>query len=262
VTNLGPEKLGLTIYYQVEAFNLVGSTKSESAAFLFAAVPPAPAQAPWDDPDVTTSEQIKVSFAAVEALAETGGSQILEYELSVDDAAATFATYSTSEKMALTFTVQAVEGNTYAFRYRVRNIYGWSQYSGTTFILAASVPAPPLKPTFVGSTNNAITVALHYSLNANGADITEYELEMDDGDRNFVSLSSYRNFAIEHTVTYAADGVESGKVYAFRFRAQNSKGWSEYSEQTLIAAVNAPQKAATPQVDYTKSTSSSVFMTW
>jgi hypothetical protein len=43
VTNLGQEKLGRTIYYQVEAFNLVGSTKSESAAFLFAAVPPAPA---------------------------------------------------------------------------------------------------------------------------------------------------------------------------------------------------------------------------
>jgi hypothetical protein len=85
---------------------------------------------------------------------------------------------------------------------------------------------------------------------------------MDDGDRNFASLSSYRNFAFEHTVTFAADGVESGKVYSFRFNARNSKGWSEYSEQTLIAAVSAPQKAAKPIVDYTKSTSSSIFMSW
>ena len=40
------------------------------------------------------------------------------------------------------------QGITYGFRYRARNIYGWGEWSPTTFILAASVPSTPPIPTF------------------------------------------------------------------------------------------------------------------
>lgn len=111
--------------------------------------------------------------------------------------------------MSLFHTVNAEEGKTYAFKYRVRNIYGWSDYSATTFILAASVPSQPPKPTFISSTDNSITVQLYPSLNSHGSTITAYVLEMDDGSKTFAEVTTYKpeSFLFTHTVTFAHDSV-------------------------------------------------------
>ena len=77
---------------------------------------------------------------------------------------------------------------TYGFRYRVKNVYGWSEFSPITYILAADPPSRPPKPTFVSATDNSIAIKLYPSANFNGAFVIKYVLEIDQGsfDTNFV----------------------------------------------------------------------------
>jgi hypothetical protein len=65
--------------------------------------------------------------------------------------------------LTLSATVDVSQGKTYAFRYRVLNVYGWSDYSPATFILAASEPEAPSKPKFVQATKNSISIQLEPS---------------------------------------------------------------------------------------------------
>lgn len=67
---------------------------------------------------------------------------------------------------------------------------------------------------------------------------------------------------MQHTVTYAADNVETGKIYTFRLKSQNVKGYSEYSEQVSIACSSPPAKANAPQVDYSLSSRESIYVQW
>ena len=98
-------------------------------------------------------------------------------------------------------------------------MYGWSEFSPMSFILTASVPSAPAKPTFIETTYNSIRVGLQASESDNGASITHYVLEMDNGDSVFDVVSSYKqdSFVFEHTVTFANDQIVSGRVYTFRF---------------------------------------------
>jgi len=73
ITDYPSSPLGKTFQYQVEAFNIVGSSLSNTASFVFAAVAPAPTTGPVNDPLVTSSEQIRVEFAEMATAAETGG---------------------------------------------------------------------------------------------------------------------------------------------------------------------------------------------
>jgi hypothetical protein len=46
-------------------------------------------------------------------------------------------------------------------------------------------------------------------------------LEIDDGNKVFVEVQSYAltSFSMQHTVTYATDHIETGKIYTFRFKS-------------------------------------------
>lgn len=67
---------------------------------------------------------------------------------------------------------------------------------------------------------------------------------------------------MRHTATFATDGIVTGQEYSFRFRAVNSKGSSDYSEILSVAAIDPPEKAFAPQVDYTQSSRTSLFVKW
>jgi hypothetical protein len=73
-------------------------------------------------------------------------------------------------------------GITFGFRYRVKNLYGWSAFSPVSYILAASVPITPAKPTFVSATDNSISLRLYPSSDDGGSFVTSYILEMDEGE--------------------------------------------------------------------------------
>ena len=60
----------------------------------------------------------------------------------------------TSDTLALFAIVPASMGVNYAFRYRALNIYGWSEFSPITYILAAGLPSTPPRPKFNSANNN------------------------------------------------------------------------------------------------------------
>jgi len=77
---------------------------------------------------------------------ETGGSPILSYALRYDDASG--ATVWTellgvsADSLALTYTVTTsiTVAETYLFQYRAKNIHGWSAWSPSLALVAASPP--------------------------------------------------------------------------------------------------------------------------
>ena len=48
----------------------------------------------------------------------------------------------------------------------------------------------------------------------------------------------------------------------FKYRAKNSKGYSEFSNIASIAAVDPPDKPSAPQVNYELSGTDSLLMQW
>ena len=145
-------------------------------------------------------------------------------------------------------------------------MYGWSEFSPITYILAADTPSTPPKPSFVSATDNSISIQLYPAADNGGSIVESYELEMDQGDTSsaFAAVVSYdkTSFFMHHTVTYALDGIVTGRIYRFRFRASNSKGYSDYSELLSVAANSPPVKANTPLVDYSLSSRTSIFVSW
>ena len=51
-------------------------------------------------------------------------------------------------------------GNIYRFRYRVRNVNGWSEYSNIAYIEAYSIPEPPPAPIFQDADATTVTLQL------------------------------------------------------------------------------------------------------
>jgi hypothetical protein len=158
------------------------------------------------------------------------------------------------------------KGKTYGFRYRARNIYYWSDWSPVLFVLAADKPLAPPRPVFFSATANSISLQMFETKDFGGSTVTEYELWLDQGEINspFTKLDSYdtTGFIFTHTANFAVDGITTGKIYSFKFRALNSKGFSEFSEILSVAASDPPIKANTPTVDYALSTKNSLFIKW
>ena len=70
-----------------------------------------------------------------------------------------------------------VLGRTYRFRFRISNIIGWSEFSDTEYILAATVPDRPISaPTLVSVDKDQITIKLGQPGVNNGDLITHYVL--------------------------------------------------------------------------------------
>lgn len=127
----------------VEALNAIGySTPSNenTVGALVQTVPADPLASPTRG--ATTSEaQIEVNFAAI---TDDGGSGITSYSLEMDSGSGFVSVVGDPvDSLVLTFTVTAgiTSGSSYDFRYRVKNVHGWSVgYSPTITIIAGIVP--------------------------------------------------------------------------------------------------------------------------
>jgi len=74
-----------------------------------------------------------------------------------------------------------IGGNIYRFRFRSRNINGWSEFSEVVHIKAATIPIRPAAPAFLWATADSISVSLAKSLQDGGDIINEYELYVNQG---------------------------------------------------------------------------------
>jgi hypothetical protein len=96
--------------------------------------------------------------------------------------------------------------------------------------------------------------------------VIQYELWRDAGESEsaFNILPTYvtTSLAMTHTLTFADDAIVTGKIYSFKFRALNAKGFSDYSEILSVATTAPPVKANIPTVDYTRSSRTSLYIKW
>jgi hypothetical protein len=131
--------------YKVLASNLMGYGE-ESAVFTFTprSVPARPARAPRNLVQQTTRSQIHIEYDAV---SENGGSELLRYNIYMDDGMdgdflgpfENGPTLTTWNSDGITLTA----GRIYKLKFSSTNVHGESELSDEVSILAAEVPSPP-----------------------------------------------------------------------------------------------------------------------
>jgi len=144
----------------LRAINQIGFIDSSLIAVTLADVPAKPSAPPSTILSRTTSKSIYVQYTAPST---DGGSDILSYELQMDDGkGGDFVSLigGSENYLKLWFIVEGNlnKGTIYRFRYRALNSVGWSLFSDTGFIQAANVPTKPPVPVYVSSTSTSITM--------------------------------------------------------------------------------------------------------
>jgi hypothetical protein len=162
ITSYPATPTGLTFRYQVHAFNKVGYVVSESVSFILGKEPQDPTTGPVEVD--SSSSSIRVTLPGLTTTAEIGGTTLLSYNLQMDDGLGSnnfVDLYGvTSDTLVTDYTTtNVVKGRTYAFRYRTRNIFGWSTgWSPVTYILAADKPSQPAKPILTAASDVSISL--------------------------------------------------------------------------------------------------------
>jgi len=149
----------------------------------------------------------------------------------------------------ITFPDDSLAGKVLRLKVQATNQMGSVQSPALQLILASvpgkPSPAPEVDP--AGTTTSAIKVLFaNTNTDLGGVDSSgiRYELEMDDGDSGEFTLIFASSQETSFTV---AQGIERGKYYRFRYRAQNVLGPSEYSDVSYIQAVDRPAKPGLPE---------------
>jgi hypothetical protein len=135
---------------------------------------------------------------------KAGGAVITSYNLEWNNGSGTtFAEIAggTSDNLNRIVSVTTTPGTTYTFRYRVRNIFGWSiSYSPTTTVLSAKAPATPIA---VVTSITGLSVKIDWTApSSNASTITSYKVEIKAKDDSWKQE------------TIACDGSNSGIISA------------------------------------------------
>lgn len=100
----------------------------------------------------------------------------------------------------------------------------------------------------IDANDDQIVLQFYETIDNGGSDITKYELYMNDGnDFNEPTslVSGYSNnitcstcYSMSYIIDRIALTLTTGKIYKFKFRAINEKGYSEDSDVVWFALVN------------------------
>ena len=248
ITNFdaGGADLGKTFRIKVTAFNIGGrEADSGAVALVLASIPDTPSVGPVNDNTVTSSSKIRVTYG-ITSPPDNGGSPILSYALEIDNGkGGTFKKVvgfaSNSLLTAYTITSNIQKGLEYRLRYRVKNAIGWSDYSDSSFILAANVPDAPPKPTFSSFDTLTLKLEIQPSKDNGGSPIKEYVLyRYSDTLNDFESISTHTPNSLIYSATAGSDGYAIGSTYRFRVVVTNAVGTSEPSDEAYIALGDVP----------------------
>lgn len=229
--------VGDQIFAKVEAINSYGTGPLSAASSDTVYLSKAPS-APSASPAITTQTEtaIAVSYAALSGNSETGGSDILSYNIVFDDGSngSTFTTLAgeTPFTTSLAYTKSGLtSGTTYQFKYRAYNKHGWSDYSPVISILAAEVP----------DTMDAITFAIQDSVkvrftwaapDANGASITRYTI--------LIRQSDDSTFTEDTTNCDGSDSTIMSNLYCdVPFTALIASPYSLAQDDLIVAKIMA-----------------------
>ena len=175
---------GEIIVSKIVAYNVIG-TSAESipnvSGIAGQVVPWTPSYTPQKV--YATKTSISISMPTITGDL-TGGSAITSYNLQykVTGSISSFISL-TGEIPSSTSTTYIksglVAGTSYDFIYRAKNIYGWSSFSNSISIIAATIPATPLAPTLTLSNGKDVLVSWTAPDNGGNA-ITGYKVLFKD----------------------------------------------------------------------------------
>jgi hypothetical protein len=244
VTVFPATSIGNSFSYYVKCITTEGEVQSLIVSYPLAGIPASPTTAPVSDSSITSKSIIKVDVGVI---TNDGGSTLLSYSIEMDDGNGGDFTPLYGDvvnSLSTTFTIMrgVKVGKVYRFRYRTKNLIGWSEFSPIAQVLAASVPDAPPAPIFIAATDLQIQFSFIETQNDNGSPIDSYELWRNDGASStaYTQVASYTGGNTFTLTTAAETGLVIGKIYSFIFRAHNSIGYSDYSPLTSVGLNNLP----------------------
>jgi fibronectin type III domain-containing protein 3 len=147
-------------------------------------------------------------------------------------------------------------GIRYSGRVKAINAIGESAWSPiAAFSTQASVPATPDAPAVASASSDAI-VLLWPPVAGNGAEVTGYQVEMDDGEGGEMAFVGRT-----HEAQFSVGRLRSGLTYQFRVRAENSEGYSQWSRVSEARTAPTPPQAPRPPTR-SHATHSSIAIAW
>lgn len=93
------------------------------------------------------------------------------------------------------------------------------------YLLKAGVPSRSYPPTYISSTGDTVTIQIYPAEYNNGAPILGYEVWRDEGEN--LTLVNIQETGYDGTsMTYTAEGLDTGVLYKFATLSFNSEGAS------------------------------------
>lgn len=265
VSGLSSANLGAEYSFKLQVTTARGDFMSEMVNIIFATVPPSTSlTAPAEVLTKTSSTQVTVSYSAT----VTGGSPILAYNLQYGvGLAGGFSDLvpASYNNVATSYTLTNVQaGETYYFRFRARNMYGWSDYSDTGYVIASEVPAQANPPVVSSFSSTSIVLKFDQSTDSMGSAITAYKLKWASGaaPTTFTAVSTYDGTSSTFTLPSGADTITAGQYYYFTYTASNIRGDGLESSVVSISATSllaAPTGLVKVQ---SLSTETSIYLSW
>jgi len=235
--------LGNVIAFRVSAQNANGwgDTSTPNTAGAEGKTIPATMNAPTRGSG-TSESQIVVDWDTLTLDADTGGSDILSYNLQWYTTTWEDLVGYPSDSLLTSFTITSglTAGTSYDFRVRALNIYGWSTVSATVTIDTSTVPDKMDPPVI---TENLLKAKIEWDApNDNSDAITGYEIyilhsdgvtwsqDMTDCD-GMTILVAQEYCEVPMTTLVSTYGYSRGELVIAKVRAKNDIGFGDYSEQ-------------------------------
>ena len=177
----------------------------------------------------------------------TGGSAITSYNLQfrITGSSSSFVSLigEIPSSTTTTYTKSGlVTGTSYDFRYRVKNIYGWSSFSNSVSIKAATIPATPSAPTLALYNGKDVSVTWTAPDNG-GSTITGYKVLFRDSTYAFQENTDEWNASISPAKDSLSCIVTFAKLMASPFSLV--KGNSVLAEVIAINDIGQSNPSST-----------------
>lgn len=219
------------------------SVLSEAVTYVAAAVPGAPGQ-----PSMTSTSETEIGITW--SSADENGSLVTRYDIyaSMNDED-NFELIGNAASTSYTATGLII-GNNYKFKVLAVNYAGEGPLSvESDFIIAATVPDPPVNLVRLYADNSFMTVGWDTPTYNGGSPVFGFKIYYDMGMiAEGTGLTFFHIATAEHDAlmyTKRSDIVE-GSTYAWRIVAYNAIGESEPSQVLSVIAANFPESPLAP----------------
>lgn len=137
-------------------------------------------------------------------------------------------------------------GAIYDFKVRAHNDVGFSEYSSTSDLMAATVPSIPAAPTKFSADQTQITIEWSAPIDDGGSPLTGYKVLWNMGGEEEVYTEAFSTDA--GTLAYTKGGLSpyAGLPFKFKVMAQNYQGYSGESDSIRILAAEVPGAPGAP----------------